>query len=124
MMNPNPLSLNSREILPSIDRLRRPLLTVHPSPARARPQNVGVLNRLHPSESTWRSCRGGGDDSSTSRTARQSRISQETLAEMVGTTRSRVNVFRNKFKKLGFIEYDGELPLKTNSSRLSVVLHE
>jgi len=43
---------------------------------------------------------------------------------MVGTTRSRVNVFRNKFKKLGFIEYDGELPLKTNSSRLSVVLHD
>ena len=67
---------------------------------------------------------GGGDDSSTSRTARQSRISQETLAELVGTTRSRVNVFRNKFKKLGFIEYDGELPLKTNSSLLSVVLHD
>ena len=40
------------------------------------------------------------------------RISQETLAEMIGTTRSRVNFFLNKFKKLGFIEYDGELPLK------------
>jgi CRP/FNR family transcriptional regulator, cyclic AMP receptor protein len=51
------------------------------------------------------------------------RISQETLAEMVGTTRSRVNFFLNKFKKLGFIEYDGELPLKINSSLLSVVLH-
>jgi CRP-like cAMP-binding protein len=52
------------------------------------------------------------------------RITQETLAEMVGTTRSRVNFFLNKFKKLGFIEYDGELPLKVNSSLLSVVLHD
>jgi CRP/FNR family transcriptional regulator, cyclic AMP receptor protein len=52
------------------------------------------------------------------------KISQETLAEMVGTTRSRVNFFLNKFKKLGFIEYDGELPLKVNSSLLSVVLHD
>ena len=52
------------------------------------------------------------------------KISQETLAEMVGTTRSRVNFFLNKFKKLGFIEYDGELPLKINSSLLSVVLHD
>jgi CRP/FNR family transcriptional regulator, cyclic AMP receptor protein len=52
------------------------------------------------------------------------RISQETLAEMVGTTRSRVNFFLNKFKKLGFIEYNGGLPLKINSSLLSVVLHD
>jgi CRP/FNR family transcriptional regulator, cyclic AMP receptor protein len=52
------------------------------------------------------------------------RLSQETLAEMVGTTRSRVNFFLNKFKKLGFIEYDGELPVKVNSSLLSVVLHD
>jgi CRP-like cAMP-binding protein len=52
------------------------------------------------------------------------RITQETLAEMVGTTRSRVNFFLNKFKKLGFIEYDGDLPLKVNSSLLSVVLHD
>jgi CRP/FNR family cyclic AMP-dependent transcriptional regulator len=52
------------------------------------------------------------------------KISQETLAEMVGTTRSRVNFFLNKFKKLGFIEYSGELPLKINSSLLSVVLHD
>jgi len=52
------------------------------------------------------------------------RLSQETLAEMIGTTRSRVNFFLNKFKKLGFIEYDGELPLKINSSLLSVVLHD
>ena len=51
-------------------------------------------------------------------------ISQETLAEMVGTTRSRVNFFLNKFKKLGFIEYDGELPIKINPSLLSVVLHD
>jgi CRP/FNR family transcriptional regulator, cyclic AMP receptor protein len=51
-------------------------------------------------------------------------ISQATLAEMVGTTRSRVNFFLNKFKKLGFIEYEGELPIKINSSLLSVVLHD
>jgi len=51
-------------------------------------------------------------------------ISQETLAEMIGTTRSRVNFFLNKFKRLGFIEYDGELPLKIKSSLLSVVLHD
>ena len=49
-------------------------------------------------------------------------ISQETLAEMVGTTRSRVNFFMNKFRRLGFIEYDGEL--KVHSSLLTVVLHE
>src|SRR5437870_4746523 len=52
------------------------------------------------------------------------KISQETLAEMVGTTRSRVNFFLNKFKRLGFIEYNGEIPLKINSSLLSVVLHD
>jgi CRP/FNR family cyclic AMP-dependent transcriptional regulator len=52
------------------------------------------------------------------------KISQETLAEMVGTTRSRVNFFLNKFKKLGFIEYKGELPIAINSSLLSVVLHD
>src|SRR6195256_1989265 len=51
-------------------------------------------------------------------------VSQATLAEMIGTTRSRVNFFLNKFRKLGFIEYDGELPLKINSSLLSVVLHD
>jgi CRP/FNR family cyclic AMP-dependent transcriptional regulator len=50
------------------------------------------------------------------------RISQETLAEMVGTTRSRVNFFMNKFKKLGFIEYDGGL--KINPSLLTVVVHD
>ena len=48
------------------------------------------------------------------------RVSQETLAEMVGTTRSRVNFFMNKFRKLGFIEYNGGL--KINNSLLSVVL--
>jgi CRP/FNR family cyclic AMP-dependent transcriptional regulator len=51
-------------------------------------------------------------------------ISQETLVEMIGTTRSAVNFFLNKFKKLGFIEYDSEDPLKINSSLLSVVLHD
>jgi CRP/FNR family transcriptional regulator, cyclic AMP receptor protein len=49
-------------------------------------------------------------------------VSQETLAEMVGTTRSRVNFFMNKFRKLGFIEYNGGL--RVHSSLLSVVLHE
>ncbi|MGC2016896.1 MAG: Crp/Fnr family transcriptional regulator [Candidatus Acidiferrales bacterium] len=49
-------------------------------------------------------------------------ISQQTSAEMIGTTRSHVNVFLNKFKKLGFIEYDGGL--RVHSSLLSVVLHE
>jgi CRP-like cAMP-binding protein len=48
------------------------------------------------------------------------RISQETLAEMVGTTRSRVNFFMNKFRKLGLIEYNGGI--KINSSLISVVL--
>ncbi len=49
-------------------------------------------------------------------------ISQETLAEMVGTTRSRVNFFMNKFRKLGFIDYNGGL--QVHSSLLGVVLHE
>ena len=51
-------------------------------------------------------------------------ISQETLAKMIGTTRSRVNFFLNKFKRLGFIEYNGRVPLKINSTLLSVVLHD
>jgi CRP/FNR family cyclic AMP-dependent transcriptional regulator len=51
-------------------------------------------------------------------------ISQETLAKMVGTTRSRVNFFLNKFKRQGFIDYDGDMPLQINSSLLSVVLHD
>lgn len=50
------------------------------------------------------------------------RVSQETLAEMVGTTRSRVNFFMNKFRKLGFIEYNGDL--KINNSLLSVILRD
>jgi len=50
------------------------------------------------------------------------KVSQETLASMVGTTRSRVNFFMNKFRKLGFIEYNGKI--KVNKSLLSVVLHE
>jgi len=55
------------------------------------------------------------------------KISQETLSEMVGTTRSRVNFFMNKFKKLGFIEYnvdDLDAGIQINSSLLSVVLHD
>jgi CRP/FNR family transcriptional regulator, cyclic AMP receptor protein len=50
------------------------------------------------------------------------KLSQETLAEMVGTTRSRVNFFMNKFRRLGLIEYNGGL--KVNGSLLSVVLHD
>jgi CRP/FNR family cyclic AMP-dependent transcriptional regulator len=50
------------------------------------------------------------------------KMSQETLAEMIGTTRSRVNFFMNKFRKLGFIKYNGGLQI--NTSLLSVVLHE
>jgi CRP/FNR family cyclic AMP-dependent transcriptional regulator len=50
------------------------------------------------------------------------KISQETLAEMIGATRARVNFFMNKFRKLGLIEYNGGL--KINSSLLSVVLHD
>jgi CRP-like cAMP-binding protein len=50
------------------------------------------------------------------------KLSQELLAEMVGTTRSRVNFFMNKFRKLGFIEYNGGL--KIHSALLSVVLHD
>jgi CRP-like cAMP-binding protein len=50
------------------------------------------------------------------------KISQETLAEMIGTTRSRVNLFMNKFRKLGLIEYNGGL--KIHSALLSIVLHD
>ena len=50
------------------------------------------------------------------------KISQETLAEMIGATRSRVNFFMNKFRKLGLIEYNGGL--KINTSLLSIVLHD
>jgi CRP/FNR family transcriptional regulator, cyclic AMP receptor protein len=50
------------------------------------------------------------------------KISQQTLAEMIGTTRSRVNLFMNKFRKMGFIEYDGQI--KVNKTLLNVVLHE
>jgi len=50
------------------------------------------------------------------------KVSQETLAEMVGTTRTRVNLFMNKFRKLGFIKYNGGIEI--NTSLLSVVLHD
>ena len=50
------------------------------------------------------------------------KVSQETLAEMIGTTRSRVNFFMNKFRDLGFIEYNGDI--KVNRSLLTVVLHD
>ena len=51
-----------------------------------------------------------------------SKMSQQTLAEIIGTTRSRVNFFMNKFRDLGFIEYNGDI--KVNSSLLTVVLHD
>jgi CRP/FNR family transcriptional regulator, cyclic AMP receptor protein len=50
------------------------------------------------------------------------KLSQEMLAEMVGTTRSRVNFFMNRFRKLGFIQYNGEI--KVHSSLLNIVLHD
>ena len=50
------------------------------------------------------------------------KVSQETLAEMIGATRSRVNFFMNKFRKLGFVNYDGKITV--NRSLLSVVLHD
>jgi CRP/FNR family cyclic AMP-dependent transcriptional regulator len=50
------------------------------------------------------------------------KISQEVLAEMIGTTRSRVSFFMNKFRRLGFIEYNGEL--EVHSSLVNVVLHD
>lgn len=50
------------------------------------------------------------------------KISQETLADMIGTTRSRVNFFMNRFRKLGFIEYNGQLSI--HSSLLNVILHD
>ena len=50
------------------------------------------------------------------------KVSQETLAETIGTTRSRVNLFMNKFRRMGFIKYDGRLQI--NSSLLTTVLHE
>jgi CRP-like cAMP-binding protein len=50
------------------------------------------------------------------------KISQETLAEMIGTTRSRVSFFMNRFRKLGFIHYNGGL--QVHSSLLNVVLHD
>jgi CRP/FNR family cyclic AMP-dependent transcriptional regulator len=50
------------------------------------------------------------------------KISQETLAEIIGTTRPRVSYFMNKFRKLGFIDYNGHL--KVHSSLLSVILHD
>jgi len=51
------------------------------------------------------------------------KVSQETLAEMIGTTRSRVSFFMNKFRKLGFVHYNND-GLQINSSLLSIVLHE
>jgi CRP-like cAMP-binding protein len=54
------------------------------------------------------------------------KISQETLAEIVGTTRSRVSFFMNRFRKMGFIQYDGQITggLEVHSSLLSVILHD
>jgi CRP/FNR family cyclic AMP-dependent transcriptional regulator len=52
------------------------------------------------------------------------KISQETLAEMIGTTRSRVSFFMNRFRKLGFVEYDGGSGLQVHSSLLNIVLHD
>ena len=51
------------------------------------------------------------------------KISQETLAEMIGTTRSRVSFFMNKFRRLGFLDYNGE-GLEVHSALLNVILHD
>jgi CRP-like cAMP-binding protein len=51
-------------------------------------------------------------------------VSQETLAEMIGTTRSRVSFFMNRFRKLGFIDYHGGNALQVHSSLLNIVLHD
>ena len=52
------------------------------------------------------------------------KISQENLADMIGTTRSRVSFFMNRFRKLGFIDYDGGSGLQVHSSLLNIVLHD
>ncbi len=52
------------------------------------------------------------------------KVTQELLAEMIGTTRSRVNFFLNKFRKLGFIQYDSDREIHVDQSLLNVVLHE
>jgi CRP-like cAMP-binding protein len=52
------------------------------------------------------------------------KVSQEMLAEMIGTTRSRVNFFMNKFRKLGFIRYNNNREIYVDHSLLSVVLHD
>ncbi len=52
------------------------------------------------------------------------KISQETLAKMIGTTRSRVSFFMNRFRKLGFIDYEGGSGLEVHSSLLNIVLHD
>jgi len=52
------------------------------------------------------------------------KMSQETLAEMIGTTRSRVSFFMNRFRKLGFIDYYGGSGLQVHSSLLNIVLHD
>jgi CRP/FNR family transcriptional regulator, cyclic AMP receptor protein len=53
-----------------------------------------------------------------------SKVSQEMLAEMIGTTRSRVNFFMNKFRKLGFIQYNLNREIYIKRSLLNVVLHD
>ncbi len=52
------------------------------------------------------------------------KINQDVLAARVGTTRSRINFFMNKFRKLGFIDYDGNSTLKIHSSLLNVIVHD
>ncbi len=52
------------------------------------------------------------------------KMSQETLAEMIGTTRSRVSFFMNRFRKLGFVDYNGGSGLQVHSSLLNIVLHD
>src|ERR1700704_1503891 len=84
------------------------------------PSGASVLRDVHcPSSRSGHPRRGGKDEKSEPILAK---ISQETLADMIGTTRSRVSFFMNKFRKLGLIDYNGGI--EVHSTLLNVVLHE
>jgi CRP-like cAMP-binding protein len=91
---------------------------LHEQPARSTRTETNLVDQFFES-SEKRLARYGDEDR---QTRALPKLSQELLAEMIGTTRSRVNFFMNKFRKLGFIEYNGSL--KVNASLMSVVLHD
>ena len=88
-------------------------------PVCALPEDLGISSSTR-ARSDWRGvlCWPAWEEGQPSR---HPKISQEVLAEMVGTTRPRINEFMNKFRKLGFIEYNGGLHI--HSSLLNVLLH-